>query len=71
MLTNIPAVIVYWLICMVLTVVAIIPIGLGLLVLIPVLMGAAYEAYAEVYGDIEIVPNQPSAGSPPPPPPVA
>lgn len=70
-LTNIPAVIVYWLICMVLTVVAIIPIGLGLLVLIPVLMGAAYEAYAEVYGDIEIVPNQPSAGSPPPPPPVA
>jgi hypothetical protein len=34
-------------------------------------MGAAYEAYAEVYGDVEIVPNAPVAGGEPPPPPPA
>lgn len=70
-LANVPAVVVYWLICVVLFVVALIPIGLGLLVLFPVLMGAAYEAYAEVYGDVEIVPNAPVAGGEPPPPPPA
>jgi hypothetical protein len=70
-LANVPAVVVYWLICVVLFIVAVIPIGLGLLVLIPVLMGAAYEAYAEVYGDVEIVPNAPVPGGEAPPPPPA
>jgi uncharacterized membrane protein len=70
-LANVPAVVVFWLIGVVLFVVALIPIGLGLLVLIPVLMGAAYEAYAEVYGDVEIVPNAPVPGGEPPPPPPA
>jgi hypothetical protein len=42
-------------------------------VLVPVLLGAAYEAYAEIYGDVELVPNQaappsPPEGPPPPPP---
>ena len=66
-LANLPAVIVFWIVCIVLTFVAILPVGLGLLVLVPVLLGAAYEAYAEIYGDIELVPNAPSE---PPPPPV-
>ena len=68
-LANLPAVIVFWIACIILTVVAIIPVGLGLLVLIPVLLGAAYEAYAEIYGDVELAPNDPApAGDPPPPP---
>ena len=40
---------------------------LGLLVLVPVLLGAAYEAYAEIYGDVELVPNHPTDVPPPPP----
>ncbi len=67
---NIPAVIVYWIIVCVLTVLALLPLGLGLLVLIPVLLGATYEAYAEVYGDIELDPsNAPPGDDLPPPPP--
>ena len=66
-LANLPAVIVFWIACIVLTFLAILPVGLGLLVLVPVLLGAAYEAYAEIYGDVELVPNTPSE---PPPPPV-
>ncbi|GMU42496.1 MAG: hypothetical protein IT479_05210 [Xanthomonadales bacterium] len=62
-LTNLPAVIVFWIACIVLLALAVLPAGLGLLVLVPVLLGAAYEAYAEVYADIELVPN-----APPPPP---
>ena len=65
-LTNLPAVIVFWIACIVLTALAIVPVGLGLLVLVPVLLGAAYEAYAEIYGDIELVPE--AASEPPPPP---
>lgn len=68
-LANLPAVIVFWIACIILMVIAIIPVGLGLLVLIPVLLGAAYEAYAEIYGDVELVPNGPAASDPPPPPP--
>jgi hypothetical protein len=68
-LANLPAVIVFWMVCIVLTVIAILPLGLGLLVLVPVLLGAAYEAYAEIYGDVELVPNEPVAPSMPPPPP--
>ncbi|MFO1493409.1 MAG: hypothetical protein U1F26_01970 [Lysobacterales bacterium] len=62
-LQNLPAVLVYWMVCVLLIGLAVLPLGLGLLVLGPVLLGAAYEAYAEIYGDIEIVPN----GPPPPP----
>jgi hypothetical protein len=69
-LANLPAVIVFWMVCIVLTVIAILPLGLGLLVLVPVLLGAAYEAYAEIYGDVELVPNAPAAPIEPPPPPV-
>jgi len=72
-LANLPAVIVFWIACIVLTFVAILPVGLGLLVLVPVLLGAAYEAYAEIYGDVELVPNGPVdqvGPSEPPPPPV-
>jgi len=65
-LTNLPAVIVFWIVSIVLTALAILPAGLGLLVLVPVLLGAAYEAYAEVYADTELVPNAPA--EPPPPP---
>jgi hypothetical protein len=68
-LANLPAVIVFWIACIVLLFVAMIPVGLGLLVLIPVLLGAAYEAYAEIYGDIELVPNGPVSDEAPPPPP--
>jgi len=64
---NLPAVIVFWIACIVLTALAILPVGLGLLVLVPVLLGAAYEAYAEIYGDIELVPEA-GASEPPPPP---
>ena len=66
-LTNLPAVIVFWIICIVLVVLAVLPALLGLLVLVPVLLGAAYEAYAEIYGDVELVPNQPADVPPPPP----
>ncbi len=66
-LANLPAVIVFWAICIVLTILAILPLFLGLLVLIPVLLGAAYEAYAEIYGDVELVPNGPGSAPPPPP----
>lgn len=72
-LANLPAVIVFWIACIVLTFIAILPLGLGLLVLVPVLLGAAYEAYAEIYGDVELVPNAPAepvASDEPPPPPV-
>lgn len=72
-LANLPAVIVFWIACIVLTFLAILPAGLGLLVLVPVLLGAAYEAYAEIYGDVELVPNapvEPVATDEPPPPPV-
>lgn len=65
-LTNLPAVIVFWIACIVLLALAILPAGLGLLVLVPVLLGAAYEAYAEIYADAELVPNHPD-GPPPPP----
>lgn len=65
-LTNLPAVIVFWIACIVLLALAILPAGLGLLVLVPVLLGAAYEAYAEVYADVELVPNHPAAPPPPP-----
>ena len=41
-----------------------------MLVLVPVLLGAAYEAYAEIYGDVELVQNSPVAPDAPPPPPV-
>lgn len=68
-LQNLPAVIVFWIVCVVLTFLAILPLGLGLLVLVPILLGAAYEAYAEIYGDIELVPNTPTAASQEPPPP--
>ncbi len=71
-LANLPAVIVFWIACIVLLVIAVLPVGLGLLVLVPVLLGAAYEAYAEIYGDVELVPNQTAPPSPleePPPPP--
>jgi hypothetical protein len=70
-LANLPAVIVFWIACIVLMIIAILPAGLGLLVLVPVLLGAAYEAYAEIYGDVELVPNQAAPPSPPegPPPP--
>jgi hypothetical protein len=73
-LANLPAVIVFWIACMVLLVIAVLPAGLGLLVLVPVLLGAAYEAYAEIYGDVELVPNEPAGVAPPhspeePPPP--
>lgn len=61
---NLPAVLVYWMVCVLLIGLAVLPLGLGLLVLGPILLGAAYEAYAEIYGDIEIVPN----GPPPAPP---
>ncbi len=68
---NLPAVIVFWIIVSVLLVLAILPLMLGLLVLIPVLLGAAYEAYAEIYGDIELDPaNSPATGELPPPPPL-
>ncbi len=66
-LTNLPAVIVFWIACIVLLVLAILPALLGLLVLVPVLLGAAYEAYAEIYGDVELVPNHPADVPPPPP----
>jgi uncharacterized membrane protein len=68
-LANLPAVIVFWIACMVLLVIAVLPAGLGLLVLVPVLLGAAYEAYAEIYGDVELVPPEPAFPSEPPPPP--
>jgi|GEM_PF-1853272 len=69
--TNLPAVIVYWIMVSVLVVLAILPLMLGLLVLVPVLLGATYEAYAEVYGDIELDPSNAPANpdAPPPPPP--
>lgn len=63
-LANTPAVIVFWLICILLALLAILPAGLGLLVLVPVLIGAAYEAYAEIYGDVELAPPE---GTVPPP----
>lgn len=71
-LANIPAVIVFWIISMVLVILGAIPLLLGLLVVFPVLVCAAYEAYAEVFGDIELDPSN-SAAPPaaPPPPPVA
>ena len=69
-IANLPAVVVFWAACIVLTLLAIVPLGLGLLVLVPVLLGAAYEAYAEIYGDVELVPNAPATPSEPPPPPV-
>lgn len=67
-LANLPAVIVFWIVCIVLTFIAILPAGLGLLVLVPVLIGAAYEAYAEIYGDVELLPNAPTDAVPPSPP---
>jgi len=74
-IANLPAVIVFWIACIVLTLLALVPLGLGLLVLVPVLLGAAYEAYAEIYGDVELVPNAPVGAAPPseppPPPPAA
>ncbi len=65
---NLPAVVVFWMVSVLLTALAILPVGLGLLVLVPVLLGAAYEAYAEIYGDVELVPNTPPETTPPPPP---
>lgn len=73
-LANIPAVIVFWILMIIIGFLAILPIGLGLIVALPVFVGAAYEAYAEVFGDAELDPNTPAAPQPPlapPPPPVA
>lgn len=64
-LTNLPAVIVYWIIVAILLVLAMVPVGLGLLILIPVLIGAAYESYAEVFADVELDPAHSPAGSVP------
>lgn len=63
-LINLPAVVVYWIIVAMLTVLALIPLGLGLLVLIPVLIGATYESYAEVFGDAELDPSNAPAAAP-------
>ncbi len=71
-LANIPAVIVYWVLCVVLIILGTIPLGLGLIVVLPVLICASYEAYAEVFGDIELDPSNSAAPpSAPPPAPMA
>ena len=46
---NVPAMALFGVIYIVLSVIASIPLGLGFLVLIPVLMGALYAAYKEVF----------------------
>ncbi len=48
-LKNIVAVLVYVVIVFVLMIIAAIPFGLGLLVLVPVLMGSTYSAYVEIF----------------------
>lgn len=48
-LANVPALLLFGIIYLVLAFIAMIPFGLGLLVLIPVAFGAAYASYRDVY----------------------
>jgi uncharacterized membrane protein len=48
-LKNIVPFLVYGLVAMVLTVLAAIPFGLGLLVMMPVIMASVYVAYGEIF----------------------
>lgn len=48
-LKNIVPFLIYGVVMLVLGVIAVIPIGLGLLVLLPVLMGSVYVAYEDIY----------------------
>lgn len=48
-LKNIVPFLVYGIVMLILSVIAVIPLGLGLLVLVPVLMGSVYVAYEDIY----------------------
>lgn len=50
-LRNIPALLVFGLLHLLLTLIAAIPLGLGFLVLMPVTLGAVYAAYQDVFGE--------------------
>ncbi len=58
---NIASMLVFGLIITVLTVIAVIPFGLGLLVLGPVLIGAIYASYKSIFSSAA------KAGAPPAP----
>jgi len=53
MLLNFVPFIVFFVMIILLTIVSIIPVGLGLLVLVPVLYGAFYSGYKEIYVETE------------------
>jgi uncharacterized membrane protein len=69
-LANIGPMLVFGLIVMVLSIIAAIPLFLGWLVLMPVLAGANYAAYQNVYGSVIILPpSEPTLPTPPSEPP--
>ncbi len=69
-LANIGPMLVFGLIVIVLSIIAAIPFFLGWLVLMPVLAGANYAAYQNVYGSvITLPPTEPTAPTPPSEPP--
>jgi len=49
-LANLPALVLLWVICVVLGILAAIPFGLGLLVLAPVLIGTVWTSYKAIFG---------------------
>ncbi|MDD3608225.1 MAG: BPSS1780 family membrane protein [Halothiobacillaceae bacterium] len=61
---NIGALLIFGLAYIVLAIIAMIPLGLGLLILVPVMFAAAYSSYVDIFGEPgEALPEQPNPPS--------